>query len=376
MNVVFNEIDPVACAVLRDCHDGTVLERSIKDLKSADLAGYERAHFFAGAGLWEVACDLAGWDRPIWTGSCPCQAESVAGKRLGARDPRDLWPDFFTLIAACRPAVVVGEQVDAAVSSHWLDRAAADMEGAGYAFRAVDIPACAVDAPHKRNRIYWIAVGDAANGERQRHEHRDDASGTRPYDADDAVGSSAVADAEQQRFLPGGRGSLSTQESSLQSDGSKRERVWSDTRQRDEPVAVADADCRGRDRRAQGPLGSAGRRDAAERADGKLGHSDATGLALGRSERSERSDDGAQRPSAQRANGSFWSDAEWLRCADGKARRSKPGVRLLVDGLVGRADLWRLAGNSIVPQIAAEVLIALKETLNEVRPVRVNDLFG
>ena len=75
-------------------------------------------------------------------------------------------------------------------------------------------------------------------------------------------------------------------------------------------------------------------------------------------------DDGARGRSARTLGGSsFWADAEWLQCADGKARRAKPGIRLLVDGMAGRTDLWRLAGNSIVPQIAAEVLKALLETL-------------
>jgi hypothetical protein len=65
------------------------------------------------------------------------------------------------------------------------------------------------------------------------------------------------------------------------------------------------------------------------------------------------------------AGAGLWSDSEWLACADGKARRSKPGVRLLVDGMAGRAHLWRLAGNSIVPQLAAEVLRALKDEIEE-----------
>jgi DNA (cytosine-5)-methyltransferase 1 len=62
------------------------------------------------------------------------------------------------------------------------------------------------------------------------------------------------------------------------------------------------------------------------------------------------------------ANGSNWSDYEWINCHDGKARRTKPGIRMLVDGMAGRIHLWRLAGNSINPVEAAEVLKALMET--------------
>jgi len=61
-------------------------------------------------------------------------------------------------------------------------------------------------------------------------------------------------------------------------------------------------------------------------------------------------------------NGSFWSDHEWIICHDAKARRTKPGIRLLVDGMAGRIHLWRLAGNSINAVLAAEVLAALLET--------------
>jgi DNA (cytosine-5)-methyltransferase 1 len=61
-------------------------------------------------------------------------------------------------------------------------------------------------------------------------------------------------------------------------------------------------------------------------------------------------------------NGSFWSDAEWIVCHDGKARRAKPSLCFLVDGLPGRVDLWRIGGNAISPVLAAEVLASFLET--------------
>lgn len=317
----FNENDPIACAVLRHCYDGVVCERSIKDVRPGDLDDYHsRRHWFAGAGLWEVACCLAGWpaERELWTASCPCQGESVAGKRLGALDPRDLWPDFFARVRARRPACVVGEQVDAAISSHWLDRAAADMENAGYAFRAVDIPACAVDAPHRRNRIYWVALDDAA---RRRNNRQN------------------------------------------QQNGIFRLPIESNS-----TFAMADTDGSGRRGRPEDPLRREKRRDVAERADGGVAHPNGRG-GNGLHERIEPGHLASDaigsfewEDSCSSSGASFWSDAEWLRCADGKARRrAKSGVRLLVDGLAGRIDLWRLAGNSIVPQVAAQVLAALMD---------------
>ncbi len=87
----YNEIDPVAAQCLRELIKageipaGDVDERSIEDVRPADLAGYVQCHFFAGIAGWAVALDLAGWprDRPVWTGSCPCQPFSAAGKGAG-----------------------------------------------------------------------------------------------------------------------------------------------------------------------------------------------------------------------------------------------------------------------------------------------------
>ena len=92
---------------------GYVDDRSIRDVQPGDLEGFIQCHFFAGAGGWPLAALLAGYpsNRSLWTGSCPCQPFSAAGRRLGRDDQRHLWPDFFRLIDACRPARVLGEQV-------------------------------------------------------------------------------------------------------------------------------------------------------------------------------------------------------------------------------------------------------------------------
>jgi len=171
MAAYYNEIEPYAAQWLRNLikaghiADGEVDERSIINVRPTDLAGFTQCHFFAGIGGWSHALRLAGWpdDRPIWTGSCPCQPFSVAGKGAGIDDPRHLWPHFFCLIGAVRPPVVMGEQVAGAAGYGWLDGVRADLEAEKYACRGVDIPACAVDAPHIRSRLYWVAsdLGDA-----------------------------------------------------------------------------------------------------------------------------------------------------------------------------------------------------------------------
>jgi DNA (cytosine-5)-methyltransferase 1 len=165
----YNEIDPYAAQWLRNLiadgqiAPGDVDERSIADVQPGDVAGYDQCHFFAGIGGWSVALRLAGWndERPVWTGSCPCQPFSAAGKRQGGADQRHLWPHWLRLIRECKPAILFGEQVEAAIGWGWLDAVFADLEAEGYATGAAVLPACGVDSPHIRQRVWF--VGDASS---------------------------------------------------------------------------------------------------------------------------------------------------------------------------------------------------------------------
>ncbi len=115
----YNEIDPNAAQWLRNLiaaghiAPGEVDERSIEDVAPDDLRGFTQCHFFAGIGVWSYALRLAGWpdNKPVWTGSCPCQPFSSAGKGAGFDDERHLWPALFHLISERRPELVFGEQV-------------------------------------------------------------------------------------------------------------------------------------------------------------------------------------------------------------------------------------------------------------------------
>ncbi len=137
---------------------GEVDERPIQDVKPSDLKSFTRCHFFAGIAGWDLALRLASFplDRPVWTGSCPCQPFSTAGARRGFADERHLWPFWFHLISVCRPPVVFGEQV-ANGSRPWLDLVCADLEGADYAVGAAVLPAAGVGAPHIRDRVWFVA---------------------------------------------------------------------------------------------------------------------------------------------------------------------------------------------------------------------------
>ena len=161
--VYYNENDRFSAQWLRNLElaerisIGTIDERSIKEVEASDLAGYERCHFFAGIAGWDLALNLAGWGSgEVWTGSCPCQPFSVAGKRKGNADDRHLWPVWRSLIEECRPATIFGEQVASADGRAWLSGVRADLEALGYAVGAADLCAASVGAPHIRQRLWWV----------------------------------------------------------------------------------------------------------------------------------------------------------------------------------------------------------------------------
>lgn len=160
----YNEFNPAAAAWLRELiarkliPDGVVDERSITEINAPDLEDFTQCHFFAGIGGWSLALQLAGWpeDRPVWTGSCPCQPFANIGLQLAQLDERHLWPAFFKLIRECRPVAVFGEQVADAIGKGWLDGVSADLEGENYACGATVLGAHSVGAPHIRQRLYWV----------------------------------------------------------------------------------------------------------------------------------------------------------------------------------------------------------------------------
>jgi DNA (cytosine-5)-methyltransferase 1 len=165
MAAYYNEFDSYAAQWLRNLiaaghiAPGDVDERSIVEVQADDVRGFPQAHFFAGLGGWSYAARLAGLadDEPLWTGSCPCQPFSPAGKRQGMSDDRHLWPEWFRLIRAVRPVRVFGEQVEGAVRLGWLDAVFGDLEGEGYACGAAVLGAHSVGAPHIRQRLWFVA---------------------------------------------------------------------------------------------------------------------------------------------------------------------------------------------------------------------------
>ena len=177
MNAYYNEYNPEAAEWLRELIKagmiaaGEVDERSILDVKPYELRKFTQCHFFAGIGGWSYALRLAGWpdDRPVWTGSCPCQPFSKAGKGKGFADERHLWPAWFWLISQSRPDTIFGEQVATKTGDGWFDLVRYDLEKKSYAIGLCEICPAAVGAPHRgRERNFFVAD---SNIERQHRQH-------------------------------------------------------------------------------------------------------------------------------------------------------------------------------------------------------------
>lgn len=313
MTAIYNEIDGYAARWLRNLVEagaiapGAVETRSIRDLRPEDVRDATQLHTFAGIGGWSYALRLAGWPdgTPVWTGSCPCQPFSRAGKGAGFADDRHLWPSWFELIRECRPGVVLGEQVAGPAGLAWLDVVFADLEREGYAVGAADLAAASVAAPHLRQRIYFVGVLAYADGQRLNR------IGVRtPSRGQNEARTQAPWDSEACRM--GDADSVST-----------RRNPETVPRAKEEGGDLAD--------------------DHGPRVTGPGVHA--------------------------------WADAEWIACSDGRSRPAQPGSFPLAYGLPermgrggsmeARARVGELRGygNAIVPQVAAEWIGAVMDTI-------------
>jgi DNA (cytosine-5)-methyltransferase 1 len=374
--VYYNEFDPEAAQWLRNlivagvipC--GDVDERSIVDVSPNDLAGYEQCHFFAGIGGWAYALRLAGWgDSNVWTGSPPCQPFSAAGKGLGAQDERNLWYAFYRLIRECKPATLFGEQVAQAIGYDWLDTVSTDLEQEGYAVGAAVLPACSVGAPHKRERLWFVADNQSAESEctwraRQRWTRPSDGGGI--YELEHADSQRREDEyALQRRHSQGWKQGYISEASGnglthdLADSGNQRLQGGVSKRQNSQRQVID-------------------RRIGYNCSTHNMADSQIDGLQDGQDRNWRREGVCGQSMSGILEDGSdgltrgFWSNADWVYCRDEKYRPIEPGLKPLAHGVSGRVAIgsagktyWYTRksalkgfGNAIVPQVAAEFIKA------------------
>jgi len=145
-NVAFCDIEPFAQQILKLRFKNPKIYGDIRDIKGADLGTVD-----------------------LLTGGFPCQPFSVAGKQRGKEDERFLWGEMFEVIKQCQPTWIIGENV-AGIINMALDDVLSDLEGEGYETRTFVIPACAVNAPHRRDRVWIIAYSDSFGRMERKHE--------------------------------------------------------------------------------------------------------------------------------------------------------------------------------------------------------------
>ena len=339
----YNEFDPKAAQWLRNLIEGGKIplghvdERSITEVDPDELRQYTQCHFFAGIGGWSYALKLALWpdDRPVWTGSCPCQPFSSAGKQKGKADDRHLWPVWFRLIQECRPATVFGEQVASAIAHGWLDDVYQGLEAEGYAVGSAVLPACSVGAPHKRDRLWFVAnaqtKGSSYRGQgailtKPPSESAGNVANAKQY-AGDKRYKSDLQWRRQEDPKQTGMGGIGGTMAPPHSNGCKQE-----------GECQPEAGCNGLERNG-GALGNAVK-------PGSQGHA-----------RHEQDGDKPGRI-ASIAERSAWQTGVWIDCPDGKQRLVEPSIPLLANGVSGRVVKLRALGNAIVPQVAATFIEA------------------
>lgn len=391
----YNDIDERACAWTRELISANQIPTGVVDCRSVadieyDLSKFTQCHFFNGISGWAAALDLAGWsrDRPVWCASLPCQSFSAAGKGEGFEDPRgQLWQPFLGLVRKYRPPAIFGEQVAAAIRFGWLDRVFTDLEEAGYACGAAVLGAHSVGAPHRRQRLYWVAYSQHAerrslglNRQDERNGHnagRAEAHGEPRTRSEVRAGRLGNANGER-TGRDTGAGDSAQGGASVRTGGDVPQSSGATGR-----LGDAESGGRGEQRDASQP----GHSGHPERAGGAglgperladPGH-ESTGRAPGCGEAQ------SGRPLSDVAGCSPWSAFDLIPCRDGKARRvpkslffsvadelspnldhlriARHGHPLTAEKIQGRAALLRGFGNAIVPQVAATFIRASLEAL-------------
>ena len=389
VNAFYNEIEPYPVQWLQNLiegghiMEGQINDQSITKITPQDVAGYTRCHFFAGIGGWDYALQLANWpaDRPVWTGSCPCQPFSIAGKQKGVDDERHLWPVWYELIKQCLPPVIFGEQVASPAGRTWLNGVFTDLEALGYACAGADLCAAGVAAPHIRQRLFWVAHSGRFCNERW---------------GELGVLSGETVEAKKQNMGKGRRdnpirqwqrsGNAFVDSVTISDDGVVHTNSAGPQQRGSTPTAtrhgssLESAGGDGRVAHTQGHRSQGGcDEEPTSRSHGKettkrssiqpefeglcsgggVGHTHGAG-SQGWNLRPDQPETGGELPVEPRSI-DFWGDFDAIPCADQKARRIESGTFPLAHGVPARVGKLSAYGNAIVPQVAAAFIVSAIE---------------
>jgi len=254
-------------------------------------------------------------------GGFPCQPFSVAGKRGGKEDDRYLWPEMFRIIQETRPTWIIGENV-AGIVNVALDTVCLDLESEGYEVQPIIIPACSVNAPHRRDRVWIVGHAKSAGTTTQREVFT---GRTRNQESADTIGidKQTKSDSHDRPPTQGSDSHASDTESGKRLSGYKNESIFPGGKTRKEHSgSVVDA---------PNPNGQ-----GSQKREVQPSHS---------------------RKQQSAIIGSPW-DENWLEVAT-RLCRVDDGLPRQVD----RVNRLKALGNAIVPQVAYQIMEAIKETI-------------
>ena len=272
----------------------------------------------------------------LLTGGYPCQPFSQAGKRRGAEDDRHLWPSMFGIIRTSRPTWILAENVAGHVTLG-LDEVLADLEGEDYAVQPIIVPACAVDAPHRRDRV-WILANAKSHGLQGRTQSKD---GERYFEQDGTTDKpSGTSGGDSSRILG----------NSKKRSGNERSRRCNENRElqiskpgnASREIAFANSEYKRREQCEH---------EKQSRYQKRLSKRDCSFATDSNRRRCEK------RESERKPLSNFNLESE----SDGRLWSAEPDVGRVAHGIPRRVDRLRGLGNAIVPQVAYEIIKAMIE---------------
>jgi len=244
------------------------------------------------------------------TGGFPCQPFSVSGKQRGKEDDRFLWKEMLRVIVEAQPTWVLAENV-AGIINMALDEVLLDLEAQDYATATVILPACSQNALHRRDRVWIIAK--------------------------------SLAHSKCQSVRDKGSGQDASETSSSKGELRERQRIWSDPSECSTDVAHSDSK-RGCSRDSQ-------RQDAEDAGQSSRGAEHGTGIIKPRLGGSlDGIPEGLDFPRR-------WGDGSW-----------EEGIPRVTTQKENRAARLKALGNSILPQVAFQIIKAMKKASNKQHP--------
>ncbi len=314
-NIFQVEIEEKACKILQKHFPDTQRYADIKDFDGRQYAGHI----------------------DIISGGFPCQPFSAAGKRKGSADDRAIWFEMFRVVSEIRPRWVVAENVSGLLTIEQgmaFERVCTDLESEGYTVQSFVIPACAVGAPHRRNRVWIVAYSNL-------HKHGKDRTRTNKTERVPGVYWQKNSSAGQ---FSGANEYNITQDTNSGADG----RIATERRQEQHRHTGATDEIR------TSPNTNNRRQTEQEQQTARCEQYNCTSpnTVGGRLQESRRMQLLNTKHNIQHNMQPFWRRT-WFEVATELCR--------VDDGIPGRLDRLKHLGNAIVPQVAQAIFSAINE---------------